>query len=295
MYLVVVKAVEHRAAGILQLLGPVDVVLLVKAGAQLDHGDDFLAVFGGGNQRVDDLRVGSHTVQRHFYRNNVGVVGGAQQHTDKGADALVGVRQQHVVLAHLGVQVVPGGRLHGLGGGIEQIGVAAVAADAPCQLKQAAGIQRRGLGVAARGGYVQLVAQEMRNVLRGIGPELQANGGQLAALFEQLAHHIAEVDVVIHHPLVHRDVGVAGHAEQALLLHGAGAEDGGGKMGDHFLHKGVAGGVPVADKQHPLKLGIYRHDAVADTIVFGVQLGNVVNLLVVQKREGMPLIHDLRA
>ena len=36
MDLVIVEAVEHSAARVLELLGPVDVILLVKAGAQLD-------------------------------------------------------------------------------------------------------------------------------------------------------------------------------------------------------------------------------------------------------------------
>ena len=66
MDLVIVKAVEHGAARILQLLGPVDVVLLVKAGAQLDHGHDLLAVFGGGDQGVDDLGIAGHTVEGHL-------------------------------------------------------------------------------------------------------------------------------------------------------------------------------------------------------------------------------------
>ena len=100
---------------------------------------------------------------------------------------------------------------------------------------------------------------------------------------------------MVHHALVHGDVGVAGHAEQALLLHGAGGKDGRRKVADKLLHKGIAGGIPVADKEDALKLGVYGYDAVADAIVFGVQLGDVVNLLVVQKREGMPLVDDLGA
>lgn len=48
------QAVNDVAAGLFQLLGPVDVVLLVKPGFQLDQDGDLLAVFGGLFQRRDD-------------------------------------------------------------------------------------------------------------------------------------------------------------------------------------------------------------------------------------------------
>lgn len=124
---------------------------------------------------------------------------------------------------------------------------------------------------------------------------MQAHSRQLTALFQQLAHDIAEIDVVIHHALVHRDVRVAGHAEQALLLHRAGAEDGRCIVGDQLLHKGKAGRLAVLDKEHPLKLAADRHDAVADALIFGVELGNIVNVLVVQEWERVAGIDDLRA
>ena len=46
-----------RAAGVLQALGPVNVVLLVKAGAQLDKGGHVLAGLGGGAQVFYELRL----------------------------------------------------------------------------------------------------------------------------------------------------------------------------------------------------------------------------------------------
>ena len=295
MDLVIVEAVEHSAARVLELLGPVDVVLLVKAGAQLDHRDDLLAVLGSGDQGVHDLGVAGHAVERHFDRHNVGVSTRAQQHLDKRANALVRVGQQHVMLADLGVQVVPCRGLHGLCRGIEQRRVAAVSRDAPGQLEQRAGVERRRLGITAIRGHDELVPQEFDDLLRGVRPELQAHSRELTALFQQLAHDIAEIDVVIHHALVHRDVRVAGHAEQALLLHRAGAENRRGIVGDQLLHKGKAGRLAVLDKEHPLKLAADRHDAVADALIFGVELGNIVNVLVVQERERVAGIDDLRA
>ena len=66
-------------------------------------------------------------------------------------------------------------------------------------------------------------------------------------------------------------------------------------MVDEFLHKGKAGRLAVLDEQDPLKLAGDGHDAVMNTVRFVVQLNDVVGLLVAQKREGMPLVHDLRA
>ena len=100
---------------------------------------------------------------------------------------------------------------------------------------------------------------------------------------------------MIHHALVHRDVGVAGHTEQTLLLHGAGCKDRSGVVGDQLLHKSEAGRLAVLDEKHPLKLAADRHNTVADPLVFGVQLGNIVDILVVQEGERMAGVHDLRA
>ena len=61
------KAVEDRAAGILQTVWTSRLLFcFVEAGAQLDHGHDFLAVFCSGNQRIDGLRVAGHAAGRHF-------------------------------------------------------------------------------------------------------------------------------------------------------------------------------------------------------------------------------------
>ena len=295
MDLVIVEAVHHRAARILQLLGPVDVVLLVKAGAQFHHGHDLFAVFRRIDQRADDLGVAGHAVQRHLDGNDVGIRARAQQHTNERADALVRVSQENVVLAYLGVQVIPGGSLHRLGRRVEHFRVAAVPGDPRRQLEQAAGVQRRSLRIAAGRRNDQLVPQEFGDLLRGFRPELQADRRQFAALLEQFTHHVAEVDVVVHHALVHRDVGVAGHAEQAFFLDRAGVEDGGRIVGHQFLNKGKAGGLAVADEQHALEPAADRDNAEADAVALVVKLGDVVNVLIVQERERMARVHDLRA
>ena len=62
VHLVAGQAVDHMAAGLLQPLGPVDVVFLVEAGAQLHHAGDGLAPLGRVDERLHDLGVGGHPV-----------------------------------------------------------------------------------------------------------------------------------------------------------------------------------------------------------------------------------------
>ena len=98
MHFIRFKAVNDGAARFFQLFGVINIILLVKTCAQLYHHDNFFAVFGGGNQRLNNFGFMRHTVQRHFDGNNVRVIGGAAQHNDKRANALVRVRQQNILV-----------------------------------------------------------------------------------------------------------------------------------------------------------------------------------------------------
>ena len=80
MNLVVLKAIEHLAARFLQPLGPVDVVLLVKAGAQLDEDGYVLAVFGGGAEIVHELGLAGQPVDRDADGQNVRRIGRLAHH-----------------------------------------------------------------------------------------------------------------------------------------------------------------------------------------------------------------------
>lgn len=106
MHLIILEAVDDGAAGAFQLLGPVDVVLLVKAGAQLHQRHHFLAVFGGFHQRLHDLGLPRHTVQCHFDGNDLRIMGSLFEHGNEGPDGLVRVAEQHVMLLYLGSQII---------------------------------------------------------------------------------------------------------------------------------------------------------------------------------------------
>ena len=71
--LVVAQAIDDGAAGLLQHGGIVDVALLVKAGAQLQHAQHVLALFGGVGQRGGNLAVVGQAVERDLDREDARV------------------------------------------------------------------------------------------------------------------------------------------------------------------------------------------------------------------------------
>ena len=70
VHLVLPESVENVTAGILQAMGHLDVVGLVKAGAQFHQNYDFLAVFSGLYQCIDNLAALCHPVKGHLDGNH---------------------------------------------------------------------------------------------------------------------------------------------------------------------------------------------------------------------------------
>ena len=123
VHLVIIEAVEDGTASLFQLLGPVDVILLVKAGTQLYQSHHFLAVFGGFDQGLYDLGFPRHPVKGHLNGDDLRIPRGLFQHRDEGTDGLIRITKQDIVLFHLSGKVIILGRQHGPGRGIEQLGV----------------------------------------------------------------------------------------------------------------------------------------------------------------------------
>ena len=99
VHLEALKAVYDAAARRFQPLGPVDVVLLVKARAQFDQRQNLLAVFGGGAKVVDQLGLFGQAVNGDLDGGHAGIVGGAADEAQKRLHAFVGVGEQHVLPA----------------------------------------------------------------------------------------------------------------------------------------------------------------------------------------------------
>ena len=247
MHLVVIEAVQHGTARFFQLLGPVDVVLLVEAGAQFHQRDHFLAVFGRFHQRLNDLRFSRHAVEGHLDGNDIGVLRGLFQHCDEGPDGLIRIAEQDVMLLHLGGQVVVLRREHRAGRGIEQLGMP-VRFHFGRQLVEEAQVQRALLRKNALVRQFQLFAEDAHDLLRSRGGDLKPDRRQLAAALEQVGHDLAIVDIVVHHPLFHVDVRIAGHPEEALFLHGILAEDQRSVVEHQFFGQCKLGAALAADQ-----------------------------------------------
>ena len=94
-------AVDDGAACLFQTLGPLDVVLLVEAGAELHEHRDLFAVLGGIDQRLAQAALLGHAVERDAQRDALGVVGGLVYQIQEGVHGLIGIKEQFVVLKHL--------------------------------------------------------------------------------------------------------------------------------------------------------------------------------------------------
>ena len=101
MALKALGAVDDGAAGLFQALGPLDVVLLVKARAELHEHRDLFAVLGGIDQRLAQAALLGHAVERDAQRDALGVVGGLVHQVQERIHGLVRVKEQLVVLQHL--------------------------------------------------------------------------------------------------------------------------------------------------------------------------------------------------
>ena len=295
VHLIILEAVDDGAAGAFQLLGPVDVVLLVKAGAQLHQRYYFLAVFGGFHQRLHDLGLPRHAVEGHLDGDDIRVLCGLFEHGDKGTDGLVRIAEQHVMLLHLGGKIIVRRRQHGACGGVKQRRVT-LGLHAAGKLKEEAQVQRALLQEHPLAGQFQTAAQQPLHLRCGGGRDLQTDSGQLAAAPEQLGHDLAIINIVIHHALFYIDIRVAGDPEQAFFLNGILAEDVGRIVQHQFLGEGKLHSAVLFDKMHPLHLAGDGHDAKALLLcVLFLEQHAKVDLLVAQKRERVAVIYDLRA
>ena len=295
VHLVILEAVDDGAAGAFQLLGPVDVVLLVKAGAQLYQRHHFLAVFGCFHQRLHDLGLPRHAVEGHLDRDDVRVLCGLFEHGDKGADGLVRVAEQHVMLLYLSSQIIIRRRQHGACGGIEQRRVP-LGLHAAGKLEEETQVQRALLQKYPLAGQLQTAAQQPLHLRCRGGGDLQTDSGQLAAASEQLGHDLTIINIVIHHALFHVDIRVAGDPEQTFFLYGILAEDAGRIVQHQLLGEGKLHSAVLFDKVHPLHLAGDRHDAKTLLLrMLFLEKHTKIDLLIAQKRERMAVIHDLRA
>ena len=295
VHFVIIKAINDRTACAFQLLRPVDIVLLVKAGAQLHQRHHLFAVLSGFHQRLYDLGLPRHTVQCHFDGNDLRIMGSLFEHGNEGPDGLVRVAEQHIVLLHLSGKVVVRRRQHGPCSRVEQFRPP-LRFHAAGELVEKAQIQRAFLLEHPFMGEQQTVAQQAF-YLRGRGRrDLQTHRSQLAAALEQLGHDLAVVDIMIHHALFYVDIRIAGNAEKTFFLNRLFAKDAGRKVQHQLFGKCKLRFAVFFYNVHPFHLAGNGNDAKAlPCRVFFLEQNAKVNLLIAQEWERMTVIHDLRA
>ncbi len=221
MDLIGVEAIKDAAPRLLQLLGPVDVVLFVKPGPQLDHDRNILAILCGVAQVLHQLGPFGQTVDGDFDGDNRWVVRRLPKQMEKGLHRLIGIGQQHVMAQDLACDVLPrrqpGGKL-GREGGIGQF----FPQGRRELVRQREYISHfhRGCGNIHLGSrQVQALAEILLEPAADRTAQLQPDGGQLGSGAQQLSHLGPEILIHLEGLVVGGDIGVAGDTENRLFHH----------------------------------------------------------------------------
>ncbi len=209
VHLEALDAVGDGAAGLLQALRPVDVVFLVKPGAQLKQRGDVLAVFGGLGQVADDFGRARQAVNRDLDADDRGVGRGLAQQAQEGIHAFIGEVQQDVppqdLREHRPVAAHHGRRL----GRKVRVGDLEALGQLVGQAEHIAHLERRVAVVYLRTADAQAAAQLLDQVVRQAALYLQAHRRQAPALFKHLFHVRQVIAVDVEGLVLRADVGVA--------------------------------------------------------------------------------------
>ena len=213
-------AVDDGAARLLQALGPRDVVLLVEAGAQLHEHGDVLALLGGLDEALAQMRALGHAVEGDLDRD-AGLVGGCLAHqAQQRRHRLVRVDEQDVMVLDLGAHglgEVDHRRVLGLEGRERELRVHR-RRDLVLQAVDVAQAERHlHLEHAARL-EAQLRGDDGERLLAQLTLHFQADGLEALAHLEHLLPVRAVVRLLRHALAVGVDVGAAGDADHRRLL-----------------------------------------------------------------------------
>ena len=227
MHLVFAETVDDVAPRLLEALRPLDVVALVEAGAQLEERGDLLAVLGGRDERLGELRLARQAVQGDLDGNDARVESSLFEQLNERVHALIGVREQDVAVAHL---------IHDAAVAVERRGPSRrerrVRQPGALRLRQAASQPPGEAQVERHDGVVDLAALEaelLEHVLfhdrRERALALEAHRRQARALLQQAAHMLAVILVLLVARLVGVDVGITRDADDVGVLDLVHAED----------------------------------------------------------------------
>ena len=218
--------IDDGAACLFQTLGPLDVVLLVKAGTKFHEHRDLFAVLGSIDQRLAQAALLGHAVERDAQRDALGVVGGLVHQIQEGVHGLVGIKEQLVVLQHL----LADGAGH-VDGGIglrpkrrkEQL-VAQVLGNLALNAKDVAQVERDIAGKDRAARKLERLADSLERRLLERPRDREHYRLQAQALLENALHVLAVVLFLFDALPVRIDVGVAGDADQRTIQRLIGAK-----------------------------------------------------------------------
>ena len=192
-------AVHDMDTGILENLGPVDVVLLVEARRQLDQRHHLLARLGGAGEGADDGTDRARgAVQGLLDGEDTRVLGGSlDERLDRVLEAVVRVVDEDVLVAEVAEEVRLAGpqlrcglcRRHRRPGPELQLGAIQLA-----DVEEAAQVEGPGDGVDIPGLDVELADEQVDEHRRHVRAHLHAHHqGGTAALLEDGSHRFHEV------------------------------------------------------------------------------------------------------
>ncbi len=228
------EAVDDLHAGALELRRPVQVALLVEAGLELDNGGHRLARLCRIDQRGDHRRLVAGAVERLLDRDDRRIDRRLVEEVDHHLEALVGVLDHDVLLADGGeaVAVVRQDALGIARGEGRELEVRARLAADRAQVAQAE--HAGGLGDHCRVD-VELLAQQRLGRGVAVLVELEQHRASAPPPLDRGAEQADEILGF----LLHLDVAVAQHAEQAVAEDAEAGEELVGVAHDQLLDRDV--------------------------------------------------------
>ena len=291
-------AVDDGAAGLFQALGPLDVVLLVKARAELHEHRDLFAVLGGIDQRLAQAALLGHAVERDAQRDALGVVGGLVHQIQEGVHGLIGIKEQLVVLKYLladGAGHIDGGVGLRLKRRKEQL-VAQVLGNLALNAKDVAQVERDIAGKDRAARKLERLADGLERRLLERPRDREHYRLQTQALLEDALHVLAVVLFLLDALAVRIDVGVAGDADERAVERLIGAKAAVQAGEDDVLEQDVGVGAGGrGDLDHAVHRG-GNLDQAQQTFLVGdaVQAAGQVECAVAQVGEGVARVNHQR-
>ena len=298
MALKALGTIDDGAACLFQTLGPFDVVLLVKARAELHEHRDLFAVLGSIDQRLAQAALLGHAVERDAQRDALGVVGGLVHQIQEGVHGLVGIKEQLVALQHLfadGAGHIDGGVGLRLKRRKEEL-VAQVFGNLALNAEDVAQVERDIAGKDRAARKLERLADGLERRLLERPRDREHYRLQTQALLENALHVLAVILVLLDALAVRVDIGIASDADQRAIQRLIGAKAAVQAGEDDILEQDVGVGAGGrGDLDHAVHRG-GNLDKAQQTLLVGdaVQATSQIERAVAQVGEGVARVNDQR-